>query len=129
MGLSSYLLELNNKYIMAKYYAKTSCMIDGVSYNAGEIVPEAVLKLATPKVKELVRKEGEDAATPASKTGLTSKSISATADVNKEDDEKDTTDVVLPPPTATSTEDTKTTDSASSDKDSKDTNKKGNNKK
>lgn len=93
------------------YYAKTSCMIDGHSYNAGEIIPEAVIKSTGAQVMHLVRKEGEPLEVPTAKAAL---SVSATKEVNEEKDEEEDADLPTPTqasdevvtPTATTTADT-----------------------
>lgn len=97
------------------YYAKEACMIDGQTFNGGDIVPASVLKAAGDQIMHLVRREDEEAVVVKPKVALTS--ISATALVNAEEsDDEDG----LPTPeqssdadgTTTTTESDTTTDNS-----------------
>jgi len=83
---------------MTTYYAKQSCMIDGKAYNAGEIVPESVLKHNGEVTMHLVRKEGESVEAPKpNANGLTTKASREVVDAKEEED---TTELPSPMQTA-----------------------------
>lgn len=97
------------------YYAKTSCMIDGHSYNAGEIVPESVIKSSGSLIMHLVRKDGEPNDMVVTPTELSNESTDL---ANTEDDDdlpvpEQKSDAVVTPPAASTATAADTTGSQS----------------